>query len=152
MPQLCLWTKFRTKHWLVLSAPAFQCVRAGFLYLKCDNFACLHTRQDQNELHLKRWFFFFAKIGIFCKLIAVPLPSVVQGYTQPYSFDGRIKLIICQIRHELVGKKNVKWRTLYKETSISLTIGNFKLSKEHDFHIARIGTWAVQCIPFSCKF
>ena len=21
---------------------------------KCDNFACLHTRQDQNELHLKR--------------------------------------------------------------------------------------------------
>ena len=31
--------------------------RAGFLYPKCDNFACLHTRQDQNELHMKRWFF-----------------------------------------------------------------------------------------------
>ena len=30
----------------------------------------------------------FAKIGIFCKSIA-------------YSFGGRIKLIICQIRHEL---------------------------------------------------
>ena len=29
-------------------------VRASFLFLKCDNFACLHTRQDQNELHLKR--------------------------------------------------------------------------------------------------
>ena len=28
-------------------------------------------------------------------------PSVVKGYTQPYSFGGRIKLIICQIRHEL---------------------------------------------------
>ena len=27
--------------------------------------------------------------------------SVVQAYTQPYSFGGRIKLIICQIRHEL---------------------------------------------------
>ena len=24
----------------------------------CDNFACLHTFRDQNELHLKRWFFF----------------------------------------------------------------------------------------------
>ena len=33
--------------------------------------------------------------------IADPLPSVVQAYTQPYPFDGSIKLIICQIRHEL---------------------------------------------------
>ena len=32
-------------------------IRAGFLCPKCDNFACLHTRKDQNELHLKRWFF-----------------------------------------------------------------------------------------------
>ena len=37
---------------------------------KYDNFDCLHTRQDQNKLHLKRWFFFFAKIGIFCDSIA----------------------------------------------------------------------------------
>ena len=27
--------------------------------------------------------------------------SVVQVYTQPYSFGGRVKLVICQIRHEL---------------------------------------------------
>ena len=27
-------------------------------------------------------------------------PSVVQAYTQPYSFGGRIKLIICQIRYD----------------------------------------------------
>ena len=32
-------------------------MRAGFLCPKCDNFDCLHTRQDQNKLHLKRWFF-----------------------------------------------------------------------------------------------
>ena len=31
----------------------------------------------------------------------VHFPSVVQAYTQPYSFGGRIKLIIWQIRHEL---------------------------------------------------
>ena len=78
---------------------AFQCRRAGFLGLKCNNYACLHTRQDQNELHLKRCF--FAKIGIFCEPIAGPFPSAVQEYTQPYAFDGRMKLIICQIIHEL---------------------------------------------------
>ena len=36
------------------SASAFLCIRAGFLCPKCDNFGCLHARQDQNELHLKR--------------------------------------------------------------------------------------------------
>ena len=40
----------------------------------------------------------FAKIGIFCKSIAGPLS---KAYTQPYSFDRRIKLIICQISLEL---------------------------------------------------
>ena len=68
MAQLCLWTKIRTKQWLVLGALVFQCMRVGFLCPKRDNFACLHTRQYQNELHLKRWFF-LAKIGIFCKSI-----------------------------------------------------------------------------------
>ena len=43
---------------------------------------------------------FFAKIVIFCKSVAGPIPSVVQAYTQPYSFGGRIKLIISQIKHE----------------------------------------------------
>ena len=194
-------------------------MRAGFLCPKCNNFASLHIRQAQNELHLKRLFFFFAKIGIFCRSFAGTLSeaktycmvnwrqllkqlniawrhtkvfmqnssqwclrnnqllrttvnwcwchfthtfchnsnilgcthcyllytlwlidedvsffqffhkitnirswriftrilqhyhdfqnnvaifaSVVQAYTQPYSFGGRIKLIICQIRHEL---------------------------------------------------
>ena len=37
--------------------PLDKCLRAGFLCPKCDNFSCLHTCQDQNELHLKRWFF-----------------------------------------------------------------------------------------------
>ena len=82
----------------------------------------LHTRQDQNDLQLKRWF--FGNIDIYCNSIAGPLHSVIEAYTQPYSFHGRIKLIICQIRHELSvtiheisiswKKKNVRWRTLYK--------------------------------------
>ena len=41
---------------------------------------------------------FFAKIVIFCKSIAGPL---IEAYTQSYSFGGRIKLIMCQTRHEL---------------------------------------------------
>ena len=36
--KLCLWTKIRTKQWLVLDASAFQCMRAGFLCPKYDNF------------------------------------------------------------------------------------------------------------------
>ena len=118
--QLCLESKFAPNSDSFWMRRLFNvCVRV-FCAPKCDNFACLHTRQDQNELHLNIRFF-FAKIGIFCKSIAGPLPSVVQAYTQPYSFGGRIKLIICQIRHELSviiheistsWKKNVRWRTL----------------------------------------
>ena len=33
-------------------------MHTGFLCPKFDNFACLHTSQDQNELHLKRWLIF----------------------------------------------------------------------------------------------
>ena len=76
MAQLCRWTKILYKQWLVLGASAFKCMCVGFLCPKCDNFTCLHTRQDQNRLHLKRWFF-FCQIGIFCKSIAGPLPRVV---------------------------------------------------------------------------
>ena len=95
--QLCLCNKIRTKQWLVLGASDFQCMRADFLCPKCDKFACLHNRQDQNELYLKRLFF----LPKSASAVSWSGPSVVQAYTQPYSFGGRIKLIICQIRHEL---------------------------------------------------
>ena len=99
-------------------------MREGFLCPKCDNFAFLHTRQDQNELHLRRWFSFFLPKST--SSISRSQASIVQTYTQPYSFGIRIKLIICQIRHELsvtiqeisTSWKNVGWRTLYE---LSLT-------------------------------
>ena len=47
----------KSTQWLVLGALAFQYMSAGFLCPKYDNFSCLYTHQDQNELHLKRWFF-----------------------------------------------------------------------------------------------
>ena len=91
MAQLWFWIKIRTKQWLVLGASAFQCRRAGFLCPKFDNFVCLHARQDQISFIWKDDFFFLPKS------MSGPLPSVVQVYTQPYSF-GRIKLIFFQIR------------------------------------------------------
>ena len=73
----------------------------GFPALQMRQF-CLFTNPYAN---IKMSFIwkddFFSKIGIFCKSIAGLLPRVVQAYTQPYKFGGRIKLIICQIRHEL---------------------------------------------------
>ena len=42
---------------------------------------------------LQHYHDFLSNVAIFTK--------VVQAYTQAYSFGGRIKLIICQIRHEL---------------------------------------------------
>ena len=71
--QLCLWTKIHNKQWLVLGASAFQCMPAGF--------------QDQNELHPKSASSVSRSVAIF--------PGVVQAYTRPYSFGGRIQLIIC---------------------------------------------------------
>ena len=80
----------------------FQCMHAGFLCPKCDNiasFLCIAAKIKISFIWKDD--FFFAKIGIFCKSISGPLHSVVLAYAQPYSFGGRIKLIICQIRNEL---------------------------------------------------
>ena len=81
---------------------------------------CLFTYSPKSNWASSEKMNFFAKIGIFCKSIAGPLYSVVQAYTEPYSFSGRIKLIICGIRHELsvtiheisISWKNVRWRTI----------------------------------------
>ena len=76
------------------------------------SFQC-HSHTSIIRQQLRAFDFFFAKIVIFCISIAGPLPSVVQAYTQPYSFSGRIKLIICQIRHELsdtIHKISTSWK------------------------------------------
>ena len=102
MAQLCLWTKIRTKIWLVLGASTFQCMRAGFLCPKCDNFACLHTRQYKMGFIWKDDFLFFLpKSTSSVSRSQAHLAKHIEAYIQPYSFVGRIKQIICQIRHEL---------------------------------------------------
>ena len=86
---------------------------------------------------------FLAKIGIFCKSIAGPLPSIVQAYTQPYSFGGWIKLIICQIRHELsvaIHKISTNWKK--KVRCQTLCIHNRSL------HLASY-TIHVMCVNFN---
>ena len=72
---------------------AFKCMRAVFLWSKRDNFACLHKRQDQKELHLKRWFF-----SMIFKVMSQYFPALLSIYTTIFV---RRTLIICQIKHEL---------------------------------------------------
>ena len=80
----------------------FGCV--GFSMYACGFFGpqmrqfCLFTYPPRSKWALSVKMIFFAKIDIFCKAIADPF---VQTYTQSYSFGRSIKLIICQIRHEL---------------------------------------------------
>ena len=85
--------QIRTKQWPVLSASALQCMHAGFLCLKCENFACLYTRQDQNKIHLKGWF--------LPKSASSVSRSVAIFFSVFQALGGGIKLIICLIRHEL---------------------------------------------------
>ena len=84
-----------------------QCMLFGFSMYACGFSVpqmrqyCLFTYAPRSKWLLFEKMIFFAKIGIFCKSIIGPLPSIVQAYIQSYSFGGRIKLIICRIRHEL---------------------------------------------------
>ena len=119
MTQLCILTKIRTKQWLVLDASAFQCMRAGFLCPKRDNFA-YYTYPTRSKWASSEKMIFFAKT---LQSNVAMFPCVVQPCTQPYSFGRKIKLIICQIRHKLsltiqkisTSWKNVRWRTQYKD-------------------------------------
>ena len=84
----------------------FGCI--GFSMHACGGFSvpqmrqfCLFTYPPRSKWASSEKEIFFDKIGIFCKSIAGSLSSIVQAYTLPYSFGERMKLIICQIRHDL---------------------------------------------------
>ena len=100
------------KQWLVLMRRLFNvCVRVSC----APNAAILLVYIPTKWVSSKKIFFFLLKSAFFVRL--------VQAYTQAYSFSGRIKLIICQITHELSvtiheistwwKKKNVWCRTQY---------------------------------------
>ena len=79
----------------------FGCVGFSMYACKCDNFACLHTQQDQNELHLKRLF--------FCQNRQLKLI---------------LKLIICPIKHEI--SVSIHEGTHYKVESYFRSCGRNK--------------------------
>ena len=62
---------------------------------------CLFTYRPRSKWASFEKMIFLPKSASSVSRSVAILPSVVQAYTQPYSFGGRIKLIICQIRHEL---------------------------------------------------
>ena len=83
----------------------------------------------------------FVKIGIYFKSIAGPLPSVVQAYTQTYSFGGRINLIICQIRHELsvtIYEISNSWKKKLDGGPYTLGAANSYLCLSHVFSLENI--------------
>ena len=92
---------------------------------------CLFTFPPRSKwASSEKMIFFFAKFGIFCKSIPRPLPSVVQAYTQPYSFGGRIKLIICQNRRELsvtIHEISISWKK-------TLDGGTYVILKSNKWH------------------
>ena len=79
----------------------FGCVR--FLMYACEFSVaqmrqfCLFTYQDQNKLYLKRWFF----LSKSASSVGRSQAHLAKRIHKHIRFGGRIKLIICQIRHEL---------------------------------------------------
>ena len=110
-----LWTKIRStwpgnnRYWLYrllladfrrkINWSIFLLMRAGFLYPKRDNLLVYIPAKIKMSFIWKDDF--LPKSASSVSRSQAHFPSIVQAYTQPYSFGGRIKLIICQIRHEL---------------------------------------------------
>ena len=135
MVQLCLWTKIHTKQWLVLGALAgFSMYACGFSVLQMRQF-CLFNNPPRSKWASSEKMIFFPKSASSVSRSVAIFSSLVKAYTQSYSFGGRMKLIICQIRHELCyhyeictsWKKTVRWCTLYMQT-ICLQVYKEKLS------------------------
>ena len=72
----------------------YVCMWAGFLCHKCDNFACLHTGQDKNELHVKRWFFFVPKST--SSVSRSQAHSICKSWTN-WTMYGVIPRYLCKI-------------------------------------------------------
>ena len=127
MAQLFLWTKIRTRQWLVLGASAFNvCVGVFCVPNATILFVYIHAK-------IKMSFFWNAKIGIFCK--SSKKGPLSEACTQPYSFDGRIKLIMCQIRHELsvtIHKIFTRWKKTSDGEIMCLIL--LKLHKKFSLH------------------
>ena len=86
---------------------------------------CLFTCPPRSKWASSEKMIFFPKSASSVNRSVAILPSVIQVYTQPYLFGGRIKLIICLFRHELrtSWRKNLRW----------LTLDDIAIIKKHTF-------------------
>ena len=63
---------------------------------------CLFTYPPRSKwASSEKMIFFLPKSASSVSRSQAHLVNRIQAYTQPYPFAGKIKLIICQIRHEL---------------------------------------------------
>ena len=116
MVQLLSWTKIRTIQWFVLNASAFQCMRAPNVTILLFY---IPVKINMSFIWW-RWFFFLPRSASSVSRSRAHFPSVIQAYIQPYSFSEGIKLIICQIRHELsviIHEKSTSWKKMFDDGS-----------------------------------
>ena len=81
----------------------------------CDNFTCLHTRQDQNELHLKRRFFLpKSACSVNRSHAHLAKRSSAKFTTIFVRRKDKTNYLSNQTftKKALVAEKNVRWRTL----------------------------------------
>ena len=97
----------------------FECV--GYLMSACEFFVsqkrqfCLFTTYPPRSkwVSSEKMIFSLPKSASSVSRSQAHLAKRIQAHTQPYSFGGRIKLIICQIRHELsvtIYEINTSWK------------------------------------------
>ena len=77
----------------------FSIYACGFSVPQMQQF-CLLTYPPRSKSASSEKMIFLPKSASSVSRSDAVFPKVVEAYIQSYSFGGRIKLIICQIRHE----------------------------------------------------
>ena len=92
MAQLCLWTKI---------CVGFSMYECGFSVPQMRQFCFFAYPPSSKWASSEKMIFFLLKSASSVSRSQAHLVKRIQAYIQPYSFGGRIKLIMCQILHEL---------------------------------------------------
>ena len=107
-----------------LGCVGFSMYACGFFVPQIRQF-CLFTKPPRSDWASSEKMIFFAKIAIFCKSIAGPLPSVFKRiHNQFVRRKDKTNYLSNQTwaksyhsRNKQYLKKNVRWRTLKKSTT-----------------------------------
>ena len=98
---------------ILVGSVSFSMYACGFSVPQMRQF-CLFTYLPRSKwASSEEMVFFLPKSASSVSRLQAHFSSVVQAYTQAYSFGGRIKIIICQIRHVLsvtIHEVSISWK------------------------------------------